>query len=296
MSKKKELKQYKLMNDSVARILLKNSPVALELTARIVAEILKVDYKDVLNNMKLISEDMLFSVHTVDGRSDEVIETDKYYINIEICYTRGSNRQKQMDSYVFELFLGQVRRTEEYKNMKNIIQIMIENYDYFGKGKFSYEVGFMEKSLHIPEDDIITKYHISLDNLRNIDYNSIKYEKDALKKLLYIFVCEENNLEKAYRGDKFMEKVVKTAKEIAIDKKIPFYLSEEEIRRLDREEAVEEGYANGYESGKNDGIEQNRREMVINFYKNGATFELISKSSGLSVDEIKKIIKDNKDA
>ena len=41
--------------------------------------------------------------------------------------------------------------------MKKIIQIMIENYDYFHEGKFVYEVGFMGKNLGIPEDNLITK-------------------------------------------------------------------------------------------------------------------------------------------
>ena len=50
--------------------------------------------------------------------------------------------------------------------MKNIIHIMIENYDYFGREEFSYEVGFMEKKLHILEDDMITKFHLSLDKLK----------------------------------------------------------------------------------------------------------------------------------
>ena len=91
-----------------------------------------------------------------------------------------------------------------------------------------------------------------------------------------------------------MEKVVKTAKEIAIDKKIPLYLSEDEIRRLDREEAVEEGYSSGYGIGKKDGIEQNRCEMIIQLYKNGASLDLISKSSGLSITEVEKILIESK--
>ena len=102
---------------------------------------------------------------------------------------------------------------------------MIENYDYFGRGEFSYEVGFMEKNLHIPEDDLITKFHLSLESIRKIDYTSIRNEKDALKRLLYMFVCDEENLEKAYRGDLFMEKVIKVAREIAGKESIPLYLS-----------------------------------------------------------------------
>ena len=79
-----------------------------------------------------------------------------------------------------------------------------------------------------------------------------------------------------------MEKVIKTAKEIAGKEKIPLYLSESEIRRLDREEAVEEGENRA------------RTEMIISFYNNGASLDLISKSSGLSVKEIQDIIKSSK--
>ena len=68
-----------------------------------------------------------------------------------------------------------------------------------------------------------------------------------------MFVCEETKLDKAYNGDTFMKNVIDIAKAIADKKKIPLYLSESEIRRLDREEAVEEWYSAGYDSGKTDG-------------------------------------------
>ena len=84
----------------------------------------------------------------------------------------------------------------------------------------------------------------------------------------------------------FMKKVIGTAKEIAGEEKIPLYLSEAEIRRLDREEAVQEGY----DAGKADGIEQTHVEMIIALYKNNVSLEIISKSSGLSIEEIENII------
>ena len=289
MSFKKENKDYKLMNDEVVRPLFKNSSVAKELTAKVVSLVLKLDYNEVYNNIEFISEDMLFSAKTIDGRTDLMLETNKYYVNIEFNYTNGSTRDKQMESYIFEIFFKQAIKTENYKNMKNIIQIMIENYDYFHEGKFIYEVGLMEKELGIPEDDLITKYHISLESLKNIDYNSIKYERDALKKILYMFVCEETKLDEAYKGDTFMENVIDVAKAIADKKKIPLYLSESEIRRLDREEAVEEGYASGYDSGKADGIEQKQTEMIINMYKDNLDLNVIAKYANTSVDNVKEI-------
>ena len=286
MSYKKEKKEYKLMNDEVVRALFKNSSVAHELSARIVSLVLKLDYNLVYDNMKLISEDMIFSTKAVDGRTDLMLETNKYYVNIEINYTNGKNRQKQMNSYVFELFFNQALKTEDYSKMKNIIQIMIENYDYFKSGEFIYEVGFMEKKLHILEDDLITKYHISLESLKEMDYNSIINERNSLKRILYMFVCKEKDLDKVYKGDKFMKKVVDIAKAIAGKEKIPLYLPESEIRRLDREEAVEEGYNAGIEKG----IQQKQTEMIINMYKKNINLKTISEVANISLEEVENII------
>ena len=108
-------KKYKLMNDKVVRPLFKNSPVGKELTAKIISLVLKVDYYDIYNNMRLITDDMLFSTKSLDSRTDMMLETNKYYVNIEFCYTKGTTRQKQTDSYLYEIFLGQVRKTEDYK-------------------------------------------------------------------------------------------------------------------------------------------------------------------------------------
>ena len=55
-----------------------------------------------------------------------------------------------------------------------------------------------------------------------------------------------------------------------------------------------EGITEGYDSGKADGIEQKQTEMIINLYNNGASLDLISKSSGLSIEEVNNIIENNK--
>ena len=86
-----------------------------------------------------------------------------------------------------------------------------------------------------------------------------------------------------------MEKVIKNAKEIAIDKKIPLYLSEAEIRRLDREEAVQEGYDSGYDAG----IEQKQTEMIVNMYNKKISLETISEISNISIEEVQNIINKN---
>ena len=40
--------------------------------------------------------------------------------------------------------------------------------------------------------------------------------------------------------------------------------------------------------------EKNRVETVVNFYKNGASLELISKSTKMTIEEVKNILLQNK--
>ena len=41
------------------------------------------------------------------------------------------------------------------------------------------------------------------------------------------------------------------------------------------------------------GVEQKQTEMIINLYNNKVPIDIISKSSGLSIKEIEKIIENN---
>ena len=276
---------YVLMNDKVAKKIFKNSKVSKELTARLVSEILKIDYEDIYNNIRLISEEVAFSALTVDSKTDVMLESDSIYVDVEICYTNGTTRDGQTNTYVYQIFLSQIKNYHDYKNIKKVIQILIENYDYFKKNKFIYDVVFMEKNLHLVEVDWIEKYHVNLEYLRKLGYNSIINEKEKLSKLLYFLVCDKERLEEVYKGDEFMEKVVKEAKEIAGIDNLNLYFSEDEVQRLDREES--------YEKGFNAGIAQNRQEMVINLYNNNVPIEIISKSANLSIDEVNEIIQNS---
>ena len=61
----------------------------------------------------------------------------------------------------------------------------------------------------------------------------------------------------------------------------------EEGIELGKQEGIELGKQEGIELGKQEGIEK----MIISFYNNGVTYELIAKSTGLSIDEVERIVK-----
>ena len=282
-----------LMNDNVARKLFKNSKVGKELTARIVSNLLKEDFETVYKNIKLVSEDVAFSALTIDSRTDMMLEDNSMYVDIEICYTKGSTRRIQTDSYCYQIYLRQLKSYKDYKNIKKVIQILIEDYDFFGKNQFIYDVVFMEKNLHLQEDELLEKYHVNIDYLNKLGYNEIRSED--LFKLLYFLTCDDRNkLEEVYKGDKFMSDVIKEAKEIADDDHIKLFFTEEEVRRLDGEERYEAGLKDGIQEGIKQGIaqgiEQRNQEMVINMYNDKVSIETIAKYANLTTEEVQKII------
>ena len=48
------------------------------------------------------------------------------------------------------------------------------------------------------------------------------------------------------------------------------------------------------EKSINEGIAQNRKEMVLNFYKENVALEVIAKCANLTLEEVKEIIDNNK--
>ncbi len=297
MAVKKENKIYHLMSDEVARHLFKNSPVAKELTAYLVSGVLGIDYEYIINNIHLTTEEVAFSILNKDSRADVMLESNTFLVDIEICYTKGTTRQRQMDTYIYEVYLSQVFKNNDLRNMKKVIQIMIENYDYFHKGELSYEVLFMEKNLHLVEDDNVRKFHLNVASLENIDYNSIRNEENVFKKILYMFVCPEVDLDKAFKGDSFMEKVIETGQKIAGKLNIPLYLSEEEIVKRDMIEAHDNGYTLGKTEGKAEGLIEGslkaKHEAVINMHHNSMNPELIAKCINLPINDVLSIINNN---
>ena len=275
-----------LMNDIVAKKIFKKSSVSKELTSMIVSEIIGVDYNEIYDNIELISEELAFSSLTVDSRADVMLKDDTMYVDIEICYSKGSTRQVQTDSYVYQIYLSQLKNYKDYKKIKKVIQILIEDYDYFGKDKFIYDVVYMEKNLHLIEDEVLEKYHVNLAYLEKLGYNGINEDVDKLKRLVYFLICDDDELDKVYQGDEFMKKVIKEAREIAGLENLKLYFTEEEILKYDNEIR----YNEGYQVGHDDGIQETKKEMILNMYKKNFDIDTISQIVNLSIEEVEKTI------
>jgi len=161
---------YVLLHDKVAKKIFKSDDIGLEYTARIVSNVLDEDYEEIRKNIKPISDKISISSLLIDSEADVVYENDTIIIDLEINYDYGPNRASQEFSYISQLFLGQIKNKEKYTDVKKVVQIIIENYDFFKAGEFVYKVVLKENTLNLVEDANFLKYHISLDYLKDLDY------------------------------------------------------------------------------------------------------------------------------
>ena len=52
-------------------------------------------------------------------------------------------------------------------------------------------------------------------------------------------------------------------------------------------------YRNGLKQGIEKGIQENKREIVLNMFNNNLSLEMIANCTNLTLEEIEKIIKEN---
>ena len=275
------------LNEKVIKKLFKNEKYGKILSAKLISDILNEDYKIVYDNIKLSTEEIAFSSKTLNSTADAIYEDDIHYFNIEFNFYRNDSKQKQLDSYTYQLYLGQLHNYKDYYKIKKIIQISIDSYDYFNHNEFMYNVFFMDDKYHEKESDDITKIHINLAYLQKLDYTDIEICGNKLMKDLYFLICENNNkLDVLYKGDVLMSEIINESKKIAGIMDLDLYMSDEELLARDQEHY--------YQKGIEEGIAKNKKEMILNMYNDKLSLDTISKYSNLSIDDVKKIIEECK--
>ena len=147
-----------------------------------------------IEDIETIHPEIGVNKNVVNSESDIVYESkERSYINIEINYSQGKTTKVKNRAYLCQLYLRDVKGSNNYQDVRKIIQINIDGYDYYGQNEFMYKAILKEVKYNIPENDFIEIYHLNLAKLRKEIYNEIK--EDELKKILYMFVCEDEELE-----------------------------------------------------------------------------------------------------
>ena len=257
-----------------------------------VAQILEQDIKDIkdvilIENNELAPFNMYDRKKTVDfivSVSDDIIILELNNNNLGKDYTRNL-------FYTFHALLNKIQSGEEYREIHGYLI----NLNWFTKKEKEYYnmEGVTVVRYPYPKlgkedtENIITVKNINLSFYNKMEYNGVKM-KDFLWKLFTIDKVDE--LHDVEENIKELTYYCRTLERLSKDKEFCMLVWDEKIEEKFRDRVA---YNDGVEAGIIEGKELSKKEIVVEFYKNGVSKEIISKSTGLSTDEIEKIIKEN---
>ena len=269
---KTKIKEDVYLKDKVAKILF-TSKETREFTEELIAKAIDVPISVVKNNLELLPTSVNHNINIQYSEADALYENNTSIINIEINYVNYKTLDMKNMKYVCHLMLNQMKVNEGYKKLKPIYQICINNFDIFKKDKFIYRSYIMEETLHEKRNDMMSIIDINIDYLKKKNYTEI--EDGSLEKLLYIFVCNDKEiLEKIYKGDEIMKKVVEKVSTLTDDFANELYYDKEEI-------------INEYSYDL--GVEETKIEIIKNLLRKNISEEDILEITNITIEQLEEI-------
>ncbi len=223
-----------------------------------------------------------------DYRLDILLESDKCDLIILIEMNQFPSKEIKYRNRLF-VYTALARSLNSGENIKNkkVIQINFnkERHPYVSKASYSV----MDINTHKEIKDF--KIHeVYLENYKGIRYNGDNKEEAYLS--LFTATSYEE-LREIAGDDKEALKIVDELERLGLDDKFGLAYDNEMMQKKMINTARNWGYDDGKEDGKAEGLEEGARAKEIEIAKNllqkGVSIDLVSESTGLSIEELNKL-------
>ena len=273
----------------------------------IISGITKIKKEYIKNNLVFKNTELIKDEMVEKGKvTDLLIELKDNIINLEMNKKYYDGLFDKNDRYIDKIKSGIVMKGEKYGKQKKVMQINFDNFELFDERIIiKFKMMDVEKGL-IRSDYLLNTdveiYHVNLKKVSEMYYNKCNLSKFE-KELLIMTLDSMEELTKVTRGDKEMEPVAKKISKLTKEEEMQGIYIKEEQEEFIRQKIREYAAAKGYEEGIEKGIEKGRKEGTLNgaLKKQKELVEkmlsekldllLIQKITGLSIDELKKLKK-----
>ena len=270
------------MKDTIVKKLYSTN-VGQKCLAKTVCQILGLPFESI--SFKIMPTDIGTNKNIVNSDADILLESNEAIVNVEINTSTSKSIQNKNNAYVCQLILRQLKNMEAYKNkLKKVYQINLNNYDISRDNRFIVVNRLIDIKTHREYHPILEIIDVNLAKLQKEDYNKLK--KNEIEYLLYLLVCnDEEELRKVYNGDDLMEKMIDEAKILTDNFDLLLYYDREKLKK-------QEEYELGEEAGKEIGIAKRNKEIAVNMLRENMDVDIISKVTGLSIEDINELKKE----
>ena len=281
---KKEKRFISLLSDTTFKHFFKIEDYK-EFFNTIIKPIIDMDIKD----FKLYDAELNSGNEKRDYRLDILLVSDLVDIVISIEMNQFPSEEiKYKDRlYVYSLLAKSLNSGEDIKK-KKVIQINFnkEKHPYVSKGSFY----LMDKVTNREIKDFEI-YEVYLENYKGIRYNGDNKEEAYLS--LFTATSYEE-LREIAGNDKEALKIVDELERLGLDDKFGVVYDNEMMQKKMINTARNWGYDDGKADGIEEGAKAKEREIAKNFLKIGTSKEDIIKATGLSEEEIDKLLEELK--
>jgi len=282
----------------------------LEIITMLLSKILEIDYDDLEGKVTLLPLNVTNkTVGEKKSERDVVVSVktdDKYRIVIEVN-VKTDFYESVMDRNIY-YSMSESKRLVEGETYDNMDITFLINFNTFFINKDRKKV-LDEYLLRNEEGDILSKKYkvlnINIEECKELWYHNNYqgkfglYEEDLVLLSAALMVEKESefleilDLVRMKPEIKDLMEGVLTDMNKDDDLVGSYYNWKEENDKMNRSiinEVERKSLKKGIEQGREEGIEQTKKEIVINMYNNKCSLELISKYTNLSIESIKTII------
>ena len=286
LSDRKEGEPFPIVSDVMFHTMLNNESRK-QYVSYLLSLLIGKDRREIEENITFVKNKLdKKNYHDSNKTVDLVCELEDEIYNIEMNNNTSIESLERNISYINDLYKSKMKRGSEYQYQKSI-QINLNNFSFEGDDN-TIEVYKLRDEEGISLTDKITIIYIYLPKIRKKLYNGDKLTE--LERLLLVF--NEGNLDclKNLIGeDQVMSEYRKDALDASEDEEIiGLYdkeLHQEMLRNTELHHAKEEGLE--------EGIKKEKMDIVKAMLKEKLEPSLISKITGLPIEEIKMILETN---
>ena len=280
---KKEKKFISLLSDTTFKHLFKKEDYK-EFFNVIIKSIIDMD----ISNFELYDAELNSGNQKRDYRLDILLVNSDIDIIISIEMNQFPSEVTKFKNrlYVYTLLAKSLNSGEEVKK-KYIIQINFNKEKHPYVSKASYSVMDLDTHKEIKDFKI---HEVYLENYKGIRYNGDNKEEMYLS----LFTAESyEELREIAGNEKEALKIVDELEKLGIDDELgAIYDNEQMQKRLlntARNWGYDDGKAEGLEEGKKEGKKEEQITIAKNLLQKGVSIDLVSESTGLSIEELNKL-------
>ena len=286
-----ETKKISIMSDSMFHTMIYNEN-RIKYAARLISFFVDVSYERLLKHLRLQKSDFDKKLDKEKNeRGDFVAEFNGTSIGIEVNNNDSLDTMERNMEYAHREYAKKVSRFDKGTYCyKQIIQLNINNFSFKDKEEIFDTYVLRDKVGTVMSDKIIF-IQIYIPNLIKKWYSSGVEQLSEIEK--FLLVLTESDIKTSYDlgGDiEYMNEYIKDASDASRDEELlESYDKEWALKDQGRREGFEEGQASGISIGEEKGALNKSIEVAKKLKQNGIDINIISDSTGLSIDEINKL-------